>query len=374
MMRRRPVDAPKDKASNGHERKRRARQNRSSSSARSAQRICLVLGTTGALLVLLTYLYSHYNESRSRDPFTGLKLKPFAQIRDKILQTKPMTNGITPTKNENKNNGSTNRQQQHHLAKGRHSFLTVQEDKALERDADGIRYHLIFSTDCSPFQHWQSYLVYFTAMKVRQPGHVTRIASGCDANEAQKMQDWFDTDVAPLSDRFHLQLTPHFSQVKNERGEIVGDYKFFNKPFGLKYWLEYSPQIQYDATTGEFPANVVEDIVILIDPDMGLLRPLTRDFSNDREVVIGAGRKKHVLSRTVGPGQPFAQTYGFGVQWSRLDLEKIAGPGTPAAKVTNEDGLRYYPVGPPYMGTVTDMHRISEKWTEFVPKVYEQYP
>ena len=125
---------------------------------------------------------------------------------------------------------------------------TIQEDAALERDADGIRYHLVFSTDCTPYQHWQSYLVYFTAMKIQQPGHVTRIASGCQPDEAIKMQAWFDRDIAPLSQRFHLQMTPQFSQVKNEKGEIVGDYKFFNKPFGLKYWLEHSPQIGYNET------------------------------------------------------------------------------------------------------------------------------
>ena len=123
-----------------------------------------------------------------------------------------------------------------------------------------------------------------------------------------------------------------------------------------------------------FPESVKDDVVILTDPDMGLLRPLTRDFSDDREVVIGPRRKKHILSRKVGPGQPFAQVYGFGVQWSRLDLEKIAGPGTPASKVNAEDGFRYYPVGPPYLGTVSDMYSIANKWTEFVPKVYDQYP
>lgn len=107
---------------------------------------------------------------------------------------------------------------------------------------------------------------------------------------------------------------------------------------------------------------------------MGLLRPLTRDFTDDREVVIAKRRQKHVLSRTVGPGKPFAQVYGFGVQWSRLDLEKIAGAGTPASKVNAEDGFLYYPVGPPYLGAVADMHKIATKWSEFVPGVYEQYP
>jgi peptidyl serine alpha-galactosyltransferase len=255
------------------------------------------------------------------------------------------------------------------------SLLTPEEDKRLERDHDGTRYHLVFSTDCSSYQHWQSYLVYYTAMKVRQPGHVTRIASGCSDEEAEAMKSWFDSDVAFMSPRrFHLQLTPHFSDVKDADGNTIGDYKFFNKPFGLKYWMEQSPQLRYDATTQQFPKDVESDIVILIDPDMGLLRPITRDFRNDRETVITPHRRDHIVTRTVEKGKPAAQVYGFGAQWARLDLEKVAGPGTPAAKVAPEDAQLYYPVGPPYLAVVTDMHNIAIHWSAFVPNVHQQYP
>ena len=112
----------------------------------------------------------------------------------------------------------------------RHQLLSSDEDAALELHTDNTRYHVIFSTDCSPYQHWQSYLVYYSAYKVRQPGHVTRIASGCTEEESDAILEWFDAHVQPLSTRFHLHLTPHFSGVKNEEtGEVVGDYKFFNK-------------------------------------------------------------------------------------------------------------------------------------------------
>ena len=256
-----------------------------------------------------------------------------------------------------------------------HSLLTPAQDEELERDSHtGLRYHLVFSTDCSPYQHWQSYLVFFTAMKVQQPGHVTRIASGCGEEEAAAMQEWFDRDVQPLSKRFHLQLTPHFSDIKDEEGNSIGDYKFFNKPFGLKYWMENSPQLNYQQNNGGFDKSLQNDVVILIDPDMGILRKITADFSDDRESLIATPRQSHVLSRKVEPGKPFAQVYGFGTQWQRLDLEKIAGPNTPAAKVSQEDGRLYYPVGPPYLATVPDMHRIAVSWSAFVPATYAQYP
>jgi hypothetical protein len=77
-----------------------------------------------------------------------------------------------------------------------------------------------------------SYLVYFTAMKVHQPGHVTRIVSGCDPEEAHEMVNWFNNHVQLMSSRFHLHLTPDFSKVYDEDGNVIGDYKFFNKPRG----------------------------------------------------------------------------------------------------------------------------------------------
>jgi peptidyl serine alpha-galactosyltransferase len=308
------------------------------------------------VFITLGFLQHSYTKSRSLDPFTGLSLDRFHPNKKPSIVKTPSSSGG--------GGGGVKR-----------SLLSTAEDESLERDKDGIRYHVVFSTDCSPYQHWQSYLVFFTAMKNRQPGHVTRIASGCEDEEAQAMKDWFEQDVAFLSPkRFHLQLTPHFSQVKNEKGEIVGDYKFFNKPFGLKYWMENSALLQYDASSDSFPSSVRDDVVILIDPDMAILRPITADFSNDRETVIGARRLEHIIARKVGPGHPFAQVYGFGVQWSNLDLAKIAGPDSPAVNVSKTDGGLYYPVGPPYLGTMQDLHQISIYWSKFVPGVYEQYP
>lgn len=267
------------------------------------------------------------------------------------------------------------------------SLLTPEQDAALEFDhgnndpntAPGTgtrRYHVVFSTDCSPYQHWQSYLVFYTALKVRQTGHVTRIASGCNPEERQAMQDWFDADVQFMSQRFHLQLTPPFSAVLDSAGKSVGDYKFFNKPFGLKYWMEHSDLLRFNAKTSHFPERVHSDVVILIDPDMALLRPLTADFRDARETVVGNPERRQAFDyNVVAAGRPYAQVYGFGGQWSRLDLEKITGSGdTPAAQVSLRDGRLFYAAGPPYLAVVTDMYQIAAHWTKFVPATYEQYP
>mmetsp|Transcript_25362 Transcript_25362/g.31990 ORF Transcript_25362/g.31990 Transcript_25362/m.31990 type:complete len:351 (+) Transcript_25362:2-1054(+) len=176
-----------------------------------------------------------------------------------------------------------------------------------------------------------------------------------------------------MSTDFKLHLTPHFSGVKDKDGKTVGDYKFFNKPFGLLHWLEHAIGFEGDSQGEDKEIAHKDDVVILIDPDMVLLRPITGDFSNERDVIIG---KRHEKERKyfVKHGSPFAQKYGFGGQWTKeLDLEVIAGKNTPS-KVNIEDARTFYPVGPPYLATVGDMYAIAVKWAEFVPAVHKQYP
>ena len=105
------------------------------------------------------------------------------------------------------------------------------------------------------------YLDIFSALKIRQTGHVTRIASGCNDDEAKDIQNWFDQHIAHMSKRFHLHLTPHFSSAKDEKG-MVKDYKYFNKPFGLRHWMENSPLIKANPNDGSSISE--DDIVILI--------------------------------------------------------------------------------------------------------------
>ena len=45
--------------------------------------------------------------------------------------------------------------------------------------------HIVFSTGCNLFQHWQAEVVLYSHMKVGQKGKITRVVSGCDT-EAEK--------------------------------------------------------------------------------------------------------------------------------------------------------------------------------------------
>lgn len=221
-------------------------------------------------------------------------------------------------------------------------------------------------------------------MQVKQPGHVTRIVSGCTPEEEVAMKTWFRDHIQYMSKRFHIHLTPKFSEVKDETGKVVGDYKFFNKPYGLKHFLENFEMIGFNEGSFAHPDDIVflvstvecdniigASIVALscqitmalnscisdqkIDPDMPLTRKLKSDFSDERETIIAPRRQgKNILATKVQRGIPFAQTYGLGTQWQKFDLDKIAGADSPAKQVNSQDGQLFFPVGPPYIFTIFD--------------------
>ena len=222
-------------------------------------------------------------------------------------------------------------------------------------------YHIVFSTDCSKYQKWQTYLLFYSAMRVKQPGTVTRIASGCTPEE-EESERAFHADIAKhMSTNFKIHLTPRFSGVKDENGEVTEKkYDYFNKPFGLLHWMEHSEENFTD-----------DDIIILLDPDQALTRPITNDFSNlDENLLVGKNPKTIVTH-----GQPFAQKYGMGNGWMALDLTKVTlDENSPAHKVSRDEGRLHYPVGPPYLATAKDMHLIAKTWVDFVPRSHKEHP
>ena len=51
--------------------------------------------------------------------------------------------------------------------------------------------HIVFSTDCTYFQDWQSIVLFHSAKTVKQKGKITRIASGCTADKAEQLKDLY---------------------------------------------------------------------------------------------------------------------------------------------------------------------------------------
>ena len=105
-----------------------------------------------------------------------------------------------------------------------------------------------------------------------------------------------------------------------------------------------------------------------------LLRPLTNDFENSVVDWKPTKDKEKPIVR-VEHGAPAAQLYGFGSQWkTKVNVTHVAGPDSPIEEVTLQQGRDKFPLGPPYMATARDMYKIAVKWTEFVPKVHDDYP
>jgi hypothetical protein len=227
-------------------------------------------------------------------------------------------------------------------------------------DDDGYqpRYFMVFSTSCSEFQNWQALAFFYFAKKAKQPGNVTRLTSGCNPKQASDLRRLHKERVEPLSDRFHLHITPDF-------GVGTGNQKYWNKPKGLLDWMQNALG---------FPERAAEynnDIIIMVDPDMMVLRPITHDLTNYEAEWLTF--KSHQVHR----GLPIAQVYGFGSSWlSSLKgrLVEVVGPDSPALNVSLEDASTFYPAGPPYLATGFDMYALATHWVEFLPKVHQIFP
>lgn len=233
---------------------------------------------------------------------------------------------------------------------------------------DGVEYHIVFSTGCSIFQDWQSYVFFYFAMVKDQPGTVTRIVSGCSQDDQATLQRLFDDQIATMVEpgRFQIHFTPDFSRLKP--GVL---YKYWNKPFGMKHWMENALG---------FPQSPVNEnaIVILMDPDQIIVRPFrNNDFSNTvwaKTVQHPSGEEPRTR---VEHGKPMGQKYGFRLQWKdKINMKLVlpAGETTPIDEMSEYEALQGYVVGPPYIATARDMYAIVTKWTEFALPVHDQYP
>jgi len=221
------------------------------------------------------------------------------------------------------------------------------------------RYFMVFSTSCSPFQNWQAIAFFHFAHMINQPGNITRLVSGCKPDEANALRKLHKEKISLLSDRFHLHVTPDYKVG-------TGDQKYWNKPNGL---LDYMENVL------GFPNNSAEyndDIIIIVDPDMMLLRPVTHDFSNLQ--VTWEGDLSHTM---VSHGKPIAQAYAYGSGWVTSlngNLSYVVGEDSPANDVSIPDAKKYYPAGPPYVATAKDMYKIAVHWVKFLPRLHVLFP
>lgn len=224
-------------------------------------------------------------------------------------------------------------------------------------------YHVVFSTSCEPQQHWESYVLFFHAWKVGQRGTVTRIASGCSAKDEEELKTFHAQYIQTLNPSFFLHLTPDFSRSKEYIRFGKARYKYMNKPYGLLHWLQRT--FSNDTTSSD-----QDGIVILMDPDMILLRPIVHDYTNQEVIFV----EDHPIKRRVEHGFPMAQQDGYLTnQWMELNASYVTNGGN-IRHIAWGDGPKHYNTGPPYLATVKDMMAIAQLWADYAPRVYEIHP
>ncbi|CAM9421906.1 unnamed protein product [Pylaiella littoralis] len=214
--------------------------------------------------------------------------------------------------------------------------------------------HVVFSTDCSPYQNYQSILLFQSAEMVGQRGPITRVASGCTTEEETVLQELMDKQP----ERFRVHFTPDFSL-----DPVTGEqFLFYNKPNGIAHFLK----------NADPPLS--EAVLALVDPDMIFMSPLTPRVDDPNKMLW------HEQEQQTGPawvveGTPVGQFYGLGGTWTTWkDLPEITRPlgnDSPALKVTLVDARDNYTVGPPYLMHPRDWARVLDLWVALSPKVYK---
>jgi peptidyl serine alpha-galactosyltransferase len=230
-----------------------------------------------------------------------------------------------------------------------------------EPKKDGEGFHVVFSTDCTPFQDWQTLLLFHSATVVKQEGPITRIASGCSDSKKADLTALY----LKLYPQFHIHFTPDYKKdTKTQKS-----YDFYNKPYGMLHWMNNAD-----------PGIPEGTVIALVDPDFVFLRPLTAKITGDPSTIVSGGTKIDQLFERVERGRPVAQQYGLMAPWARennrmLNRTRICGASSPCREVGGERAAaQHYSVGAPYILEKDDMFRVVTSWVEFVPRVYEHFP
>lgn len=232
----------------------------------------------------------------------------------------------------------------------------------------GVQYHMVFSTSCSAFQDWQAFVFFYSAWKVKQSGTVTRIVSGCTPEQVAATKKLHEEQITVLSKDFHVHFTPEFSGPENGK-DFHKVSKYFNKPFGLLHYMENV--LGYPSKSAEND----DSIIMIVDPDMILLRPLKHTFHGYPKEYWRVGSRP--IESVVRHGFPIAQAYGYGNGWLRTldeNVTHVTGPNSPVLNVSMNDAALYYPAGPPYLATARDMYSIATHWVDFLPRIRDIFP
>ena len=202
--------------------------------------------------------------------------------------------------------------------------LGVPTDARLGSD-DG-KLHVVFSSGCNYFQHWQAEMVLASAFNVGQRGRITRIVSGCHDVSAEGVAHRHQTFPSGLNDHLvplallNRSVNPYFGLYITPTFDGARDFPWINKPSGIHHFLKHAaPEM----------ARLGETVIAILDPDFIFLKPLTQSGDTLSDIIYSQGdRKKWRGMDQVKKGRPVAQRYGIGGGWvHRFPVKAIVGEG-----------------------------------------------
>jgi hypothetical protein len=231
---------------------------------------------------------------------------------------------------------------------------------------DGLL-HIIFSSGCNYFQHWQSEMLLATAHMIGQRGRVTRIVSGCHDKKAENIAHEHQTFpggkndmLVPIDEmlksvnpNFGLYITPSFEEARN--------FPWINKPSSIDYFMR-NARDELD--------KYGETVIAILDPDFVFIRPLTQVPQAPNDMIRTRSEAKFG-DNVVVKGRPVAQRYGLEAGWVRkFPVADIIGdPNSHALTYTSHTAANLFSVGPPLILHVDDLTNLAVLWSQYMRPV-----
>jgi hypothetical protein len=138
---------------------------------------------------------------------------------------------------------------------------------------------------------------------------------------------------------------------------------------GLLHWMVNALGIGRNNTA---TSKLDDAIVMLLDPDMILLRPMVHDFTNEN--VLWVDKHQTPATRVVRHGYPIAMQDAYlSNEWMDFNFTHVTQGNAPARPSPKEGPFKWNS-GPPYLATMRDFYQMAVLWAEYVPRVLDFYP
>jgi hypothetical protein len=121
--------------------------------------------------------------------------------------------------------------------------------------------HIVFSTGCNAFQHWQAEALLNSALHAGQKCKITRIVVGCDKQVATgsfRTHQGGDADRLIKTEDLSKSTYPNYAVHVAPAVPEAKEFPWFNKPWSFHHWLLHTKP------TGKVKSTLRNDISLVI--------------------------------------------------------------------------------------------------------------